>query len=384
MIDSKKIAVTHDWLLEYAGAEKVLEQLLLVTGKEASVFTNVFDGAELPFLNGHPVTESFISRLPFGRSKYRSYLPLMPLAVEQWDMSPFDIVLSSTYAVAKGIICHPDQLHISYVHSPMRYAWDLQHQYLEEAGMNRGLKGWIVKYLLHRLRLWDVRTANQVDHFIANSHFIRRRIAKVYRREARVIYPPVDVGGFTLQKEKEDYYCTASRLVPYKKISLIIQAFNRMPDKKLYVIGDGPDLKDLKKIARPNVEVLGFQPREVMIRYMQHARAFVYAAKEDFGIVPLEAQACGTPVIAFGKGGLVETVVPLKPHKQPGKQKATGILYDHQKEDDLIGAVENFEQNRGVFDPEVIRKHAEFFGPERFRREIKTFIEQAWDSFERA
>lgn len=384
MIDSKKIAVTHDWLLRYAGAERVLEQLLLVTGKETSVFTNVFDGTELPFLNPNRVTESFISRLPFGRSKYRSYLPLMPLAVEQWDMSPFDIVLSSTYAVAKGIICHPDQLHISYVHSPIRYAWDLQHQYLEEAGLERGLKGWIVKYLLHRMRLWDVRTANQVDHFIANSHFIRRRIAKVYRREAHVIYPPVDVNEFTLQEEKEDYYCTASRMVPYKKNSLIIKAFNRMPDKKLYVIGDGPDLEDLKKIARPNVEVLGFQPRKDLIRYMQHARAFVYAAKEDFGIVPLEAQACGTPVIAFGKGGLAETVVPLKNHQQSGKQKATGILYNHQKEEDIIEAVEQFEQKRDQFDPEAISKHADFFRPERFRREIKTFIEQVWDSFQGA
>lgn len=377
MIDSKKIAVTHDWLLEYAGAERVLEQILKVTGKDTSVYTNVVDKSELPFLKGHNVKESYISRLPFGRTHYRKYLPLMPLAVEQWDMNPYDLVVSSSHAVAKGFISHPDQLHISYVHSPIRYAWDMQHQYLEEADMNSGVKGWITKYLLHRIRKWDVNTANQVDYFIANSKFIQRRIQKVYRRDSTVIYPSVDVKGFKLQKDKDDYYVTVSRLVPYKKTSLMIRAFNQMPDKKLYVIGGGPDLEEMQKLANENVEVLGYVEQAEMVSYMQNARAFVYAAKEDFGIVPLEAQACGTPVIAYGKGGLAETVIPLK----KGNVKATGILYDEQNEDQLIEAVKEFEKKENEFDAEFIRQHAEFFGPERFRSELSSFIEEKWDAF---
>lgn len=380
MIDKKNIAVTHDWLLEYAGAERVLEQILKVTGKDTSVFTNVVDVNELPFLKGHDVTESFISRLPFGRTHYRKFLPLMPFAVEQWNMNPYDLVVSSSYAVAKGFISHPDQLHISYVHSPIRYAWDMQHQYLEEANMNSGIKGWITKYLLHRIRKWDVNTANQVDYFIANSKFIQRRIKTVYRRDSTVIYPSVDVEGFKLQKDKEDYYVTVSRLVPYKKTSLIIRAFNQMPDKKLYVIGGGPDLEEMRKLANENVEVLGYVEQSEMVSYVQNARAFVYAAKEDFGIIPLEAQACGTPVIAYGKGGLAETVIPLK----EGNNKATGILYDEQNEDQLIESVKEFERKEHEFDAEFIRQHAEFFGSERFRTELASFIEEKWDAFSRS
>ncbi len=382
MLDLKNIAVTHDWLLEYAGAERVLEELLHVLGKKTKVYTTVFDGKDLPFLQDHEVVESFISKLPFGRSHshYRKYLPIMPLAVEQWDMSEYDIVISSNYAVAKGIICHPDQLHISYVHSPIRYAWDMQYQYLDEADLDKGIKGWIAKYLLHKIRLWDVRTANQVDNFIANSHFIKRRIAKVYRREAKVIYPPVDINGFKLNKDKDDFYCTVSRLVPYKKTSMIIRAFNQMPNKKLYVIGGGPDLEEMKKMAGPNVEVLGFQPQDKMVEYMRNARAFIYAAKEDFGIVPLEAQACGTPVIAFGEGGLSETVVPWLGNGQA--DVPTGILYNNQTAKDLVNAVTLFEGNQNVFDSEAIREHAEFFGPERFRYEIQGYIENSWESFQ--
>lgn len=380
MNDSKKIAVTHDWLLEYAGAERVLEQILKVTGPQSDVFTNVVDKNELPFLKNHKVTESFISQLPFGRTHYRKYLPLMPFAVEQWDMNPYDLVVSSSYAVAKGFISHPDQLHISYVHSPIRYAWDMQHQYLEEANINSGIKGWITKYLLHRIRKWDVNTANQVDYFIANSKFIQRRIQKVYRRDSTVIYPSVDVKGFKLQKDKDDYYVTVSRLVPYKKTSLMIRAFNQMPGKKLYVIGGGPDLEEMRKLANENVEVLGYVEQAEMVSYVQNARAFVYAAKEDFGIVPLEAQACGTPVIAYGKGGLAETVMPFK----EGNNKATGILYNEQTEDQLIEAVEEFERKEHEFDFEFIRQHAEFFGPERFRSELASFIEEKWDTFSEA
>ncbi|MDM7143618.1 glycosyltransferase, partial [Klebsiella pneumoniae] len=205
----------------------------------------------------------------------------------------------------------PDQLHISYVHSPIRYAWDLQHQYLREAGLDRGLKGKLARLILHKIRMWDYRTANGVDHLIANSKFISRRIKKVYGRDSDVIYPPVDVDRFSLVDEKEDFYFTASRLVPYKRIDLIVEAFSHMPDKKLVVIGDGSEMGKIKSKAARNIEILGYQSNEVMQSTMQKAKAFVFAAEEDFGITPVEAMACGTPVIAYGKGGVLETVKPV-------------------------------------------------------------------------
>lgn len=375
MINSNSIAVTHDWLLDYAGAERVLEQILNITGPDTTVFTTVFEEVNFPFLANHEVVESFISRLPFGRSKYRNYLPLMPLAVEQWDMNPYDIVISSTHAVAKGIICHPDQLHVSYVHSPIRYAWDLQHQYLKEADLNQGIKAWIIKYLLHRIRKWDVRTANQVDHFVANSKFIQRRIKKVYRRDSEVIYPPVDVDSFEVNREKDDYFVTANRLVPYKKTRLLVEAFNGMPDKKLVVIGDGPDYEAIKKIAGDNIEMKGFIAKEDLVNYLRNAKAFVYAAVEDFGISPVEAQACGTPVIALSKGGTKETVVPL------GEANPTGVLFDRQEIPHIHKAVEQFEEHNDQFEVDIIRKHAEKFSTAEFQNRFQTFLEKKWDDF---
>ncbi len=233
----------------------------------------------------------------------------MPLAIEQLDVSKHDIILSSSHAVAKGIITGPDQLHISYIHSPIRYAWDLQHQYIKEAGLDKGMKGMVARWLLHKIRLWDCRTSNGVDHFIANSEFISRRIRKVYGRESKVIYPPVDVNRFKLCENKDDYYFTASRMVPYKRMDLIVEAFSQMPDKKLVVIGDGSEMSKIKAKASSNIELLGYQPNSVMQEYMQKAKGFVFAAEEDFGITPVEAQACGTPVIAFGKGGALKQFV---------------------------------------------------------------------------
>jgi len=296
----------------------------------------------------------------------------MPLAFEQFDLSPYDLVISSSHAVAKGVITGPDQLHISYVHSPMRYAWDLQHQYLSEAGLDRGVRSWVTRWLLHRLRQWDVRTANGVDHFVANSEYIARRIWKVYRREATVIYPPVDVDRFVLRGEKEDFYLTASRLVPYKRIGLIVRAFSElMPEKRLIVIGDGPGMDGLRRVAGRNVELLGYQDDEVLCDYMQRARAFVFAAEEDFGIVPVEAQACGTPVVAFGRGGCRETVVDGR----------TGVLFAEQSERAVADAVARFERIEDDLDPEVIRTNAERFSTARFRREFSAFVDECWRRF---
>ncbi|HEE1160993.1 TPA: glycosyltransferase family 4 protein, partial [Klebsiella pneumoniae] len=314
-----------DWLVTYAGSEKVIAEFIKLFPQSDlySVIDFLSDESRSRFMNKRAKT-TFIQKLPKAKSNYQRYLPFMPLAIEQLDVSKHEIILSSSHAVAKGILTGPDQLHISYVHSPIRYAWDLQHQYLREAGLDKGIKSYIARMLLHKIRLWDCRTANGVDHFIANSQFIARRIKKVYGRDADVIYPPVDVNRFELNFNKEDYFFTASRLVPYKRIDLIVEAFSEMPNRKLVVIGDGPEMQKIKSKAKTNIEILGYQPDSVMQEYMRNAKAFVFAAEEDFGIIPVEAQACGTPVIAFGKGGALETIRPL------GVDKPTGLFFQKQ------------------------------------------------------
>lgn len=307
---------------------------------------------------------TFIQKLPFAKKYYRNYLALMPLAIEQLDLSSYDIVLSSSHAVAKGVLTHSNQTHICYCHSPIRYAWDLYHHYLKESGLKKGLKGVFAKVILHYIRIWDYTTVNRVDHFIANSTYIARRIKKVYNRESTVIHPPVDVENFILATLKEDFYVTASRFVPYKKLDLIIETFAQMPNKKLVIIGDGPDYEKLKSFTTPNILLMGYQPFDVLKDHLQRAKAFVFAAEEDFGILPVEAQACGTPVIAFGKGGALETVL----------DGVTGILYKQQTVASLSEAIREFESRSADFDPIRIRQHAELFNKEIFRDKIKSFV----------
>lgn len=375
------IAVVHEWMAGsgYTGSERVVEQILEIY-PHADLYATVdfLDEHERAFLRGREVQTSFIQNLPFAKKLYKHYLPLAPLAVEQYDLSEYDIVISSNHAVAKGVLVGPDQLHVSYVHSPMRYAWDLQHQYLRESGLDKGIKGWLAKRMLHRMRIWDVRTANGVDRFVANSQFIARRIMKVYRRESTVIYPPVDVDGFELHEGKEDFYLAASRLVPYKRIDLIAEAFRQMPDRRLVIIGDGPEMKKVSSVSGPNVEILGYQPFQVLRDHMQRAKAFVFAAVEDFGIMPVEAQACGTPVIAFGRGGALETVQDLS-NDQP-----TGLFFDVQSVDSLVDAVRRFEQNQSRLIPASVRDHALKFGAQRFRREFADLVTREMESFGRA
>lgn len=371
-----RIAVVHDWLVVYMGAERVLEQILKLF-PHADLFAVVeFLPPELKcFIQRKPVNTTFIQYLPRARTKYRSYLPLMPLAVEQHDLSPYDLVLSSSHAVAKGVLTGPHQLHVSYVHSPVRYAWDLQHQYLRESGLDSGLKSWLARLMLHRIRMWDVRTANGVDHFIANSQFIRRRIEKVYRRDAHVIYPPVHFETCPTSAKKESFYLTASRMVPYKRIDLICEAFARMPQRRLVVIGDGPCFKQIKTKATANIELLGFRSSEELRAMMQRARAFVFAAEEDFGITPVEAQAYGTPVIAFGRGGVTESVCGLD-SAQP-----TGVFFRKQTAEAIVAAVDEFEANSEHISAAACRENAMRFAPERFRREYLAFVEEAWAAF---
>jgi glycosyltransferase involved in cell wall biosynthesis len=294
----------------------------------------------------------------------------MPLAIEQLDLSHYDLILSSSHAVAKGVITGPDQTHISYIHSPMRYAWDLQHQYLRESGLDKKPQGILARYFLHKLRLWDLRSANGVDHFIANSNYIARRIQKTYRRPAEVIYPPVDISQFTPHSEKENYYLAASRFVPYKRIDLIVESFRHMPEKKLIVIGNGPDFAKIKSKAGSNVELLGYQPNLTLVKYLQRAKAFIFSAEEDFGILPLEAQACGTPVIAYGKGGALETVHGLE-HEKP-----TGVFFLQQTPEAIQHAINLFETHLSQFHLENCIENAEKFKPERFREQLMQSIKE--------
>ena len=368
-----RVAVVHEWLVTAAGSELVLEQILQCY-PQADLFCVVdfLDDQHRHMTLGKRAQTTFIQRLPGARRHYRSYLPLMPLAIEQLDLSGYDLVISSSHAVAKGVLTGPDQVHVSYVHSPIRYAWDLQHQYLNESGMARGLKGAVARVLLSYLRMWDSRTSNGVDAFIANSHFIARRIHKTYRRDARVIYPPVALEPMPANARRDEFFVTASRMVPYKRIELIVEAFTAMPQHKLVVIGDGPDMPKVRAKAGPNVQILGFQPRDVLLDHLSRARAFVFAAEEDFGIAPVEAQAMGTPVIAYGKGGALESVVPVGTGRP-----ATGLFFAEQSVPDIVDAVGRFVADAARFTPRACRDNAELFSAERFKREFMAEVNRA-------
>jgi glycosyltransferase involved in cell wall biosynthesis len=362
-----KIAIVHEWLVNYAGSERVLEQMLFcLPSADLFALIDFVPEKDRHFLQRRKVRTSFLQRMPFVRRRFRSFLPLMPLAVEQFDLSGYDVVISSSHAVAKGVITGPNQIHLCMCYSPIRYAWDLQHQYLAESGLTRGFKSMMARYILHRVRIWDARTANGVDQFLAISRFIGARIAKVYRRESVVVYPPVDTDAFDLLREKEDFYLTASRLVPYKRIDLIVDAFAAMPDRHLVVIGDGPDSEKIRAKLTPNITMMGHQPFSVLRDHMRRAKAFVFAAEEDFGIAPLEAQACGTPVIAFAKGGALETIVGVQ------NESPTGVFFYEQTVASLRGAIMTFELQEFQFAPDVCRANALRFSIKAFR---KRFIE---------
>ncbi|HEU5304811.1 MAG TPA: glycosyltransferase family 4 protein [Gemmatimonadales bacterium] len=366
-----RIAMVHDWLVTYAGGERVLEQMLAVF-PQADLYSLIdfVPSDQRGFLGNRTVRTSFVQRLPFARTRYRQYLPILPLAIEQFDLSGYDLVISSSHAVAKGVLTGPDQIHLCMCYSPIRYAWDLQHQYLREAGLDRGVRSLLARYFLHRIRLWDVRTAPGVDGFIAISRFISRRIMKAYQRESTVIYPPVDVGYFVPgDRRREEFYLTASRMVPYKRIDVIIKAFANLPGRRLVVIGDGPEMPRLRAMAPANVELLGHQPLPVLRDYLQRARAFLFAAEEDFGIAPLEAQACGTPVIGFARGGLLETVQGLD------DAAPTAVFFADQEPGAVRQAISRFEREGHAITAQACRKNAVRFEPERFRREFREYVD---------
>ena len=368
-----KVAFVHDWLVSLGGGEKVLQAMSEVF--PSAIYTLVSDLEKLKdsHFEGKKIKNSFIQKLPRAKKKYRSYLPLFPIAIEQFDLADYDLVVSSCHSIAKGVLTHADQYHICYCHTPMRYAWDLYQQYLRESKLKSGVKGILAKFFLHYLRIWDAHSSTRVNSYIANSEYVARRIQKLYDQEASVIYPPVDVDYFSLGEKREEYYLTASRLVPYKKIDLIVEAFTHLSEKRLVVIGDGPEMERIKEKAGKNIEILGYQSDEVLKSYMQQAKAFVFAALEDFGIVPVEAQACGTPVIAFGKGGALETII----------ENETGIFFSEQNVGSLLKAVQSFEAKVDEFDPKLIRLHAEKFNENRFQDEFKAFIEKKYQEFKK-
>jgi glycosyltransferase involved in cell wall biosynthesis len=376
-LSDARIAVVHEWIVRYAGSEHVVAGMLEAF-PGADLYALVHDSDRLlgTPLEGVPVQTSFVQSLPKAKEKYQTYLPLMPLAVEQFDLRSYDVVISSNHAVAKGVLTRSDQLHVSYIHTPARYAWDLYLDYLSESGMDKGPKSWLARSALHYLRLWDAVAANRVDVYLANSFYVGQRIGKLYRRPARVVYPPVDVGRYRADLPREGFFVAVSRFVPYKRMDLIVEAFNRS-ERPLIAIGDGTELVRARRLAEPNVKLLGYQPTEVVADYLQRAKAFVFAAEEDFGIAPVEAQAAGCPVIAFGKGGALETVVGWP---TPG---STGIFFDAQTPESIEAAVDLFEAHEDEIASKACRRNAERFGKERFQQELRDILEELWDRFQR-
>ena len=362
-----RIAVVHEWLDSYAGSERVLEQMLIAFPQaDLFVLCDFLPEGQRGFLHGRVPKTSFLQHLPRARKSFRNYLQLMPIAVEQFDLQGYDVVLSSSHAVAKGAITGPGQRHISYIHSPMRYAWDLQHQYLRQAGLTRGLKSLYTRWLLHKLRLWDQASAARPDLLLANSRYIAERIRKAWRREAEVLHPPVDLAGFPLQETKEGFFLIASRQVPYKRVELVVEAFSDMPEHRLVVVGDGPSAPLVAAAARgaANIEIRGRVGQAELVRLTRAARAFVFAAEEDFGIAMVEAQAAGTPLIAYGRGGAVDIV-------RPGE---TGLLFAEQSAEAVRLAVRDFVAGP-TLSPAACRANAEQFSEENFRAALIRLVQ---------
>jgi len=381
-LSTARVAVVHEWLYTYAGAEKVLEQILDLFPK-AEIFSLIdfLPERDRHILGGRKVHTSFLQKLPFIRKKHQMFLPLMPVAIEKFNLSSFDIILTSSYAVAKGVLTGPNQLHLCYCHSPVRYAWDLQHQYLYQWHIHRGITSIFAIWILNKLRIWDHVGSNGVDRFISNSRFISRRIWKTYRRDSKVIYPPVDTSFFVPGSTRGDAYVTVSRLVGYKRVDLLVDAFAHMPDRKLVVIGSGENLEALRKSATPNVTFLGRAESSVLLDTMQKARAFLFAAEEDFGISPVEAQACGLPVIAFGRGGALETIRGGYPNGFL-PPRPTGVFFKDQTVESLIDAIRFFELNEKTFSSEDCVVNARRFTPKVFRERFMEEVSHCWNTFQ--
>lgn len=364
-----KMAIVHDWLTVRAGAEQMLEHVIKCF-PDADLFSVIdfLPESMREFLLDKPVKTSLIQRLPFARYQYRNYLALMPFAVERMDVSGYEVVISTSHAVAKGILTSPDQLHISYLTARnLKYAYEDRNFY--PGGI---VRKFIEDILLHYLRIWDAAASRRPDVVIAPSVYVSRWHKRMHGVEPSVIYPPVDVGFFSsfYQEKKDDYYVVAARLEPYKRIDVVVEAFSKI-GKKLIVFGHGSQLAYLKSIASPNVIFKGFQNKETIAPAVSRARAFVFSGREDFGIALVEAQACGTPVIALGKGGALESIRGLD------REHPTGLFFGEQSTASLISAVEEFEVGTHRFSPEACRQNAQQFSEEAFRDQFSRTVNSA-------
>lgn len=366
MSASVRVAFVHDWLTIRGGAERVLEVMLSIF-PDAPIFTTIYNRERFADSNiaGHPVYVTFLDKMPLAHQRHRAYVPFMPFFVEQFDLQDYDIVISSSFSVAHGIIPFPHQLHINYIHSPARYAWHQYHQYVSNWNRKSGIRLKIARLFLHYFRLWDFAAAARVDYFIANSQWTARAIWRAYRRKARLIYPPVQTHLFEPASNRQDYYITVSRLVPYKRLELIVQTFRSL-DFPLVIVGDGPEYRYLSRIATPNIKFIRHATDMEIAKLLSEAKAFIHTAEEDFGIAPMEAQAAGCPVIGFGKGGLRETIVEGK----------TGLFFHEQSEESLKRTVMAFNRGDYSFDSAQIRLNAERFKISRFVDEFTDMIEQ--------
>jgi glycosyltransferase involved in cell wall biosynthesis len=371
-----KTAIVHDWLYTVGGAERVLASILrCCPSSDVFCLFDTLSPAQRAQIGYVTSQTSFLQRMPRIGRNHRLYLPLMPIAIEQLDLRAYDLVISSSYAVAKGVLTGPDQLHLSYVHSPIRYAWDMQHRYLEESNLVSGLKSAMARLLLHKIRIWDARTAHAVDDYMTNSHFVARRIQKLYGRRAEVIHPPVDVPETVPVVAKQRFFLAASRLVPYKNMRVIVEAFAQLPGETLVVVGEGPERARLEGLAGANVSFRGYVGDAELRGLMAEARAFVFAAEEDFGIVPVEAQGQGTPVIALGRGGALETVVA-------DGEAPTGLFFDRPEPDAVADAVRRFIATEQRFEPATCHRNAQRFARERFEAHFKAHVAACQAAFD--
>lgn len=377
-MNPQRTALVHEWLDDWGGSESVLVEISrCFLRPDLFALIDFLPTEARARINHGRLTTTFIQSLPLARSHFWYYLGLMPLAIEALDLRDYELIVSSNHAVAKGVLTNAEQLHLSYVHSPMRYAWDLHHEYLADYGVDKGLRGWLARLMCHRLRQWDRQTASNVDLYIANSINVARRIWRAYRRRAWVIPPPADLDRFSIAAAKDDYYVVVSRLVSYKRVDLIVRAFGLMPEKKLLVIGDGPELDNLKKMSGTNIEFLGRRQDCEVADHLSRAKALVFAANEDFGITPVEAQAAGTPVVAFGQGGALETVIDATQ-----SANGTGIFFTRQTPDTLSETIRRHEHTLAAISPEDCRRNAQRFSTQVFHERFTSLRDRAcaaWD-----
>jgi len=378
-LDGLRTALVHYWLVSHRGGERVLETLGELF-PQADIFTLVYDPAQTSDrIRQHRVHASFLQSIPFARRTYQSLLPLMPLALEQFDLRGYDLVLSQESGPAKGVLTNPETCHVCYCHSPMRYAWNMYQEYMQGAGRFERL---LIAPVMSHIRQWDQLSAARVDYFAASSRNGAGRIRKYYRREAPVIYPPVDFSAFSASGQPEDFYLAVSPLVAYKRVDLAVAACSKL-NRRLVVIGSGAELGRLQRGAAPSISFLGPQPDELVKDHYRRCRAFLFPGEEDIGLTPIEAQASGRPVIAFGKGGALETVLGYRPDGGVAPEDCTGVFFTSQTVDALVEAMRLFESVEDRFDPAFVRANAQRFDVSRFKVEMGAFIAEKLADFRR-